>query len=243
MKTKAHMQILLPILLALGLIACENSDLFCLRGNGIIEKETRELTPYNGVVTEGEFEVFYIPDTAFYMVVETDQNLIPYIEDRVSGNTLYVDHETRKCLRSKDPIRIYVHAPEINLMSLVGSGKIIAESIYTDELSLQIEGSGVIDVTYIDVLDLQVLITGSGEADLRGTTDMAEYIITGSGTISAQNLIANRCFAEISGSGAIYCHAIEKLDVLISGSGNIYFRGNPEIDSNISGTGSVTGID
>jgi hypothetical protein len=243
MKIKALIQILLPVLLAGCLVGCENMDWYCIWGNGILEEETRELAEYDGVVAEGDFEVIYIPDTAFFMVVETDENLIPYIEDEILDNTLYIDYGTRKCLRPENPMRLYVYAPEVYLLSLVGSGKILAESIYTDELSLQIEGSGVIDITHVDVLDLQVFITGSGEADLRGTTETAQYHIIGSGTIDARHVTAEECLADISGSGTIYCHASEMLEAIISGSGNIYYRGYPEVHQDISGTGSVRRID
>ena len=100
MKTKTTIPIILFIILAISLIACENSGINCLRGNGIIEKETRDLEEYNGVVTEGEFEVFYIPDSSYSVIIETDQNLIQYIRTRISGTTLIVDNGTRKCLRS-----------------------------------------------------------------------------------------------------------------------------------------------
>ena len=83
MKTKACIQILVPVLLVLCLAGCENMGWYCIRGNGILEEETRELADYDGVVAEGDFEVLYIPDTVFFIVVETDQNLIPYIEDQV----------------------------------------------------------------------------------------------------------------------------------------------------------------
>ncbi|HEC42064.1 MAG TPA: hypothetical protein ENI20_04470 [Bacteroides sp.] len=124
MKTKTHISIILTISLAITLIGCESSSWNCLRGNGIIDKETRDLNEYNGVVTEGEFEVFYVPDSSYFVDIETDQNLMPYIQTRISGSTLIVNNGTRKCLRSEYPIRIYVHAPEINLMILVGSGDV-----------------------------------------------------------------------------------------------------------------------
>ncbi|MCK4745484.1 MAG: DUF2807 domain-containing protein, partial [Bacteroidales bacterium] len=94
----------------------------------------------------------------------------------------------------------------------------------------------------VDVLDLQVLITGSGEVDLWGQTDNAVYTITGSGTIKAQNVTSNDCVAEISGSGTIYCHAEKTLEAIISGSGNIFYRGNPTVSTYISGSGSVQDI-
>ena len=243
MKTKMPIKIIFLTLLTVALIACENSSWTCLRGNGIIEKETRVLQYYNGVVTEGEYEIFYIPDTSYYVVLETDQNLIPYIRTRISGNTLIVDNGTRKCLRSEYPIRVFVHTPEIQLMSLAGSGLISADFIYSDELRLEISGSGLIDIAEVDVLDLKVLITGVGDVKLRGNTDIAEYTITGTGNISAQDLLSNICVAEISGSGTIYWHAGKHLEAVITGSGNIYYRGNPSVSTYISGSGSVISID
>ncbi len=242
MKTHASIGIPLALVLALSLAGCENTYWSCLRGNGILEEETRELQEFNGVVTEGDFELFYVPDTSYAVVIESDQNLIPYIRTRMSGKTLIVDNGTRKCLRSEYPIRITVYAPEIRLMSLVGSGMISAESVYGDELRLELEGSGYIDLRGIDVLDLEVLITGSGDVTLWGTSKLAEYTITGSGTISAQNLVSEICTSEISGSGEIYCLATQKLNAFISGSGTIYYRGDPSVTTYISGTGSVISI-
>ncbi|MFC2115288.1 head GIN domain-containing protein [Bacteroidota bacterium] len=243
MKTKTPIKIMFFVLLPLVILACENSSWTCLRGNGIIDSDIRDLNYYNGVVTEGEFEIFYIPDTSYFVELRTDQNLLPYIRTRISGSTLIVDNGTRKCLRSEYPIGVYVHTPEIQLMSLVGSGLISADYVYSDELRLEISGSGYIDILEMDVLDLRILITGSGDVDLRGTTNMAEYTITGSGTISAQNLLSNTCIAEISGSGTIYCHADKFLEAIISGSGSIFYRGAPTVSSHISGDGFVQGID
>jgi hypothetical protein len=241
MKTNNSIFFILPVLILLA--SCENAYWNCLRGNGTIEQETRELADYTGVVSEGEFELFYVPDTSFYVILETDQNLLPYIRTRISGSTLIVDNGTRKCLRSEYPIRVYVHLPMIRMMSLVGSGLISAEAVSSDELELYIEGSGVIDVSGIDVEDLSVLITGSGDVKLYGEALAAEYVITGSGTIDARNVVAENCLAEIEGSGSIYCHAVSRLDAIISGSGSIYYKGSPSVSTQISGSGSVKSID
>ena len=242
MKTKKYLSLIIPFLIAVVMVSCENSAWNCLRGNGIIEKETRDLQEYNGVVTEGEFEVYYVPDSVYQVILETDENLMPYIRTRVSGSTLIVDNGTRKCLRSEQPIRIYVHLPEINLMTLVGSGLISAEAVNASELTLSIEGSGVIDVAGINVLDLSVLITGSGDVKLYGETDNADYTITGSGTIDAKNVTADNCVAEISGSGSIYCNVVTRLNALISGSGSVFYRGTPSVSTQISGSGEVISI-
>lgn len=241
MKTIKFPLFILPVLITL--VSCENSYWNCLRGNGSIEKETRELQEYSAVISEGEYDVFYVPDSSYYVILESDQNLLPYIRTRISGSTLIVDNGTRKCLRSEYPIRIYVHLPQIRSMTLTGSGLISAEAVYSDELSLSIEGSGKIDVSGIDVQNLSVLITGSGDVKLYGEADAADYTITGSGNIDAKNVLTDICLAEISGSGSIYCNAVSKLEAIISGSGSIYYLGSPSVSTLISGSGLVFNID
>jgi hypothetical protein len=238
---KTRILTIIPALALLGLLlgSCEDVFRSCLRGNGNIVTDTRELGEFSGVVTEGSYEVYYIPDTTYFMELQTDENLIPYIRDQIAGSTLYIDNGTRNCLRSEYPIRIFVHAPEIRLLKLSGSGTISAGSVYAPELALLLEGSGVFDVRGIDVLDLQILITGSGQVEAWGRADASQYTITGSGTISAQNLESDVCQAEITGSGTIYCHAVRTLRAIISGSGNIYYRGKPQVHTSISGSGSV----
>ena len=243
MKTRIQSTIPAAALLGLLLASCEDGFHSCLKGNGVIVTETRELTEFSGITAEGSYEVHYLPDTAYFMELETDENLMPYIRDRIAGNILYIDNGTRKCLSSEYPIRIFVHAPEVRLLKLSGSGTIGAESVYSPKLALLLEGSGVFDIRGIDVLDLRVLITGSGEVEVRGRADVSEYTITGSGTISAQDLQSELCRAEITGSGNIYCHATKTLQAIISGSGVIYYRGKPQVSMTISGSGSVHTID
>jgi hypothetical protein len=241
MKTRTTLWILAILLPVLILVSCENAYWTCLRGNGVIETETREPGVFSGVVSEGAFEVIYVADSDYSVEIETDENLIKYIRTLISGNTLIVDNGTRKCLRSEYPIRVYVHSPEIERISLEGSGMISADSISGGLLRLEITGSGNIDLRNVSVADLEILITGSGNAGVWGESETSAYTITGSGNITAQHLFTAQCIAEISGTGTIYCHASEKLDAIISGSGNIFYTGYPStVNTYISGTGSVS---
>ncbi len=64
--------------------------------------------------------------------------------------------------------------------------------------------------------------------------------ISGSGKMSAANLLANNVDMNVSGSGSaeVYCSGI--LNAEISGSGKIYYTGNPDkVNSDVSGSGSV----
>jgi len=90
MKNKTHISIALPVLLAFTLIACENGAWNCLRGNGTIEKETRDLQQYNGVVTEGDYDIYCNVEEKLNVYISGSGNIYykgePSISTNISGS-------------------------------------------------------------------------------------------------------------------------------------------------------------
>jgi hypothetical protein len=239
MKTRSIIRVAFLAALTVMAYACENSW-SCLRGNGIPGEETRAISGFNGVVSEGEFDVFIVPDSSFSVILEADENILPYIRTRISGNTLILDQGTRKCLRSDNPIRITVHLPQVAFLDLTGSGMITGDNIEADELTVHLTGSGLIDLRGLKTGLLDALITGSGEMIFWGETIDADLDITGSGEIRAFNLESVNCIANISGSGSMEVNVEKKLIAYISGSGNIFVMGNPpSLEAHITGSGAI----
>ena len=200
MKARSIIRITFLAALTLMAYACENSW-NCLRGNGVPGEETRDISGFTGVVSEGEYDILVVPDAEYSVMIEADENLIQYIRTRISGNSLIVDQGTRKCLRSDSPIRITVYMPVVEYLNLTGSGMITGDNIEGDELRVELTGSGQIDLRGLDVGLLDALITGSGEMIFWGIATDADLDITGSGEIKAFNLETVNCIANISGSG------------------------------------------
>ena len=239
MKIRSVIRIAFLAGLTVMAYACESSW-SCLRGNGVAGDEIRTISGFTGVVSEGEFDVFIIPDSSFSVKLEADENLIQYIRTSVSGNTLIVDQGTRKCLRSDNPIRITVYMPQVEYLNLTGSGMITGENIESDVLKVHLTGSGLIDLKGLKTGLLDALITGSGEMVFWGETLDADLDITGSGMIKAFHLESVNCIANISGSGSMEIKVKKQLTAYISGSGNIYYQGNPPtVSVNITGSGAV----
>ena len=238
MQSKSLLKVAFLAVLTVMVYACENTW-NCLRGNGMPGDETRIIEGFTGVVSEGEFDVFIIPDSAFSIRLEADENLIQYIRTRISGNTLIVDQGTRKCLRSDNPIRITVYMPQVEYLNLTGSGMITGDNIESDELRVELTGSGLIDLRGLKTGLLDALITGSGEMIFWGETVDADLDITGSGQVKAFHLESVNCVANISGSGNMQVNVEKILTAYISGSGSIYYQGNPSVSANITGTGAV----
>jgi hypothetical protein len=239
MKIRSIIRIAFLAGLAVMAYACESSW-SCLRGNGVAGDEIRTISGFTGVVSEGEFDVFIVPDSSFSVKLEADENLIQYIRTRISGNTLILDQGTRKCLRSDNPIRITVSMPQVEYLNLTGSGMITGDNIEGDLLKVELTGSGLIDLRGLNVGLLDALITGSGEMIFWGETVDADLDITGSGEIKAFHLESVNCIANISGSGNMEVNVEKKLIAYISGSGNIYFMGHPPtIEAHVTGSGAI----
>jgi len=227
-------------------------------GNGNVVSETRHMPPFNRVVNSGVFNVYVQQDSVSEVTIEAESNLIQSIRTRISGTTLEID--TKDNLNSHYPINLYIRTPDVNGISLNGSGIISANDIVTSQLDVDISGSGDIEVS-AEADHVRIGISGSGTGDIQVTTDIIEseitgsgdmyfagiantgdFRISGSGTIRAEALQLKECYANISGSGSMYVTVSDLLDVNISGSGSIFYYGNPTVKTNISGSGDVIGL-
>lgn len=253
MKTRTTFILMISAFLLIA-TSCDKS-VFPVRGNGDVATETREMYDFDRVANEGQFDVYIIQDDESSVVIEAESNLIGKIRTRMNGSTLEIDSKDN--LKPSRPMKLYIHTPDVNGVSLSGSGIIDLGTIITDDLSVSLSGSGEIrgDVEADNVglnisgsgsanIDLQcnyleTYISGSGEMYFNGSGNIAKFYISGSGSIKGYNFPVNECYTEISGSGNLYVNVAEQLDVKISGSGSIYYIGNPAINTNISGSGDL----
>jgi hypothetical protein len=141
-----------------------------------------------------------------------------------------------------------------------GSGKIYLEGSYVSEMRVRQTGSGYVEVG--DVFDsnqfevehsssgrvyaalfnadvVEAKLTGSGRIEMMGDAVDASYRLTSSGKIDALDLVAANVVASTSGSGKIFLHATDNLDVTITGSGDVIYLGNPVISVKITGSGDL----
>jgi len=246
LKLNNMKKIVLPgltaFLLLLTMNSCENGPWGCLRGNGVMIEETRDLNTFSGLISEGDFDISIVVDSVYEVVIEADENLVSYISTYIRSGDLIINTSSRKCLRTADgnPIHIEVHVPYVDYISLTGSGVIYCQDLlYVDYIRMELIGSGVIDLREVDAISLDAILTGSGEIELWGICEEGDLNIPGSGVIKAFHLEQDICDANISGSGDMYVFAYDILDATISGSGNIFYRGNPRLSTRITGSGSI----
>jgi hypothetical protein len=240
---------------AILLSSCEPN---CADGNGVIITQTRDVSGFTGVESNGDFEVNIYPGEESGVQVEAAENLMNLIITRVSGGELIIETRRGSCIRSSEHIRVTVTVPDLRHMDLNGSGTLWCDTLSTQNLEVDLDGSGTIQCISLVVPTLDInlsgsgkietegtfttvnaVIDGSGEIILSGESQTADLRINASGNILADDLFTGTCYAAITGSGTIYTWVKDLLEVDISGSGNVYYYGDPEVNIHISGSGQV----
>lgn len=251
MKTK--LIIILAIIINLGTTSCRKGVF--VTGNKNVTTQKRDLPVFSKLANDGSFEVTIIRDTASYVVIEAESNIIPYIETSVNNGALIID--TRETINSRRPMKLTVYTPEMEAMELNGSGSIFSEAFVSESFSAVVNGSGNITATstcadaYLrmkgsgnlianlitEILDAE--IHGSGNIKLYGNGIHSKMGVYGSGDINYFDYTQKFCSAKSDGSGSIYVQVSEILDAKVFGSGSIYYRGNPVVNVDINGSGDV----
>jgi hypothetical protein len=236
MKTSGILLFISAFSCLIYLTSC--SKFHTIDGNGNVTTESRTLSTFSKVKSEGSFEVYIAQDSVQSVNVEAESNLLPYIETDVSGSILIIRVREHRNIDNHEPIKIYVKSPVVKSINLSGSGLINCDSMITSTLDVNLSGSGNMNII-AESNKIDAHISGSGKITLSGTANETDFNIDGSGNIHAYNLPQDTCFADISGSGDMYVYVNEFLDVRISGSGRVHYIGNPTVNTFITGSGTV----
>lgn len=205
-------------LAAQGWTSVERNGDSIVTGSGRVVRQARPVGDFRRLKAQGATNVQIRAGAAPSLVIEADDNLIPFITSNVSGQTLVLD--TRGSFRTRNPIRVYLTVPDIEHVATNGSGNVIVDGVANRRLELVTRGSGNLRARG-RTGELKVIVQGSGNANMRGLESArAEVRVMGSGN------------AWVSTSGAVSAHS--------HGSGNVFVGGTPSsVDVTEAGSGRV----
>ena len=168
-----------------------------------------------------------------------ESNIIPIIRTDVNNQQLQIIVQEGNCYNTNQPIEVYISSQDYNEINVDGSGRVSANNLNLDELTLSINGSGNVN-SILGLQHLNLNLTGSGDANIVGDAVRGEFSLSGSGNIYSSNFSQDTVYVKVSGSGDVHIKVSAFLDVTITGSGSVYYKGNPPtINQNISGSGKL----
>ena len=210
----------------------------CMKGSGNVIKETRDVSGFHGIDVGGAFEVILIKSSQEKVVLEVDDNLMPYITTKVFGGILEIDNE--KDFRNPTELRVTIYYKSIDQIDLSGAASLTSEDVLKTE-TLEIDASGASDIQLkLDTEKLEADFSGASKIEFSGRAKKAEIDASGATVYKALELETENCEIDSSGAAVARIWVTGKLGLEASGASNIRYKGSPSIDIiNISGASSV----
>jgi hypothetical protein len=234
---KAYFNIIFVTAFLLLTFRCQYLEEF-EKGNGEIVSERRSIADFNKLKIGGSFEVYLKAGDRTYVEINTDENLLSFIDTDVQSDVLVITQQ--KKLISKKKIKLIINYVNLNDIRAMGAALIKNEGyLQSEDLNIRMEGAGIIDLK-IRSENLEVVLSGAGVVKLAGETKIQNLSLTGAGKLEAFDLESKECIISVGGLGGAEIFVTEKLDATIEGIGGIEYTGGPsEISTEINGLGKI----
>jgi hypothetical protein len=229
-------------------------------------RETRNVSSFTKISFRFPGKLYLKQGSPQKVEIEGDKDILKEVETDVEGSKLVIGKENNKWFDwnwdDNDKITVYITVPNIEGVSVSGSGDVIGQNKITGrDFNLNVSGSGALSLDIDASGDVEADVSGSGDIDLKGKcagfesdvsgsgkvilaltiTEKADFSVSGSGKIQASGS-AESVMTTISGSGKVLAADLQtnSCEVRISGSGDVEINVRNELDATISGSGTVS---
>lgn len=207
----------IAILLAAFAVVAFGCRLPGIHGNGHIKTEERQIGAFANIDAGGLFEIDWQHGSPALQLT-TDENLLSYIETKISGDTLTL--RTRENVWPTHGIKVIISSPARAGARIRGALKLTAK---------QLSGA-----------TFAVESKGASEVSLDGKVDRLLVDMTGASQLTADGLQTRIAEISTTGAGDADVNVSDTLKVIITGAGKVTYSGNPPtIEKHITGAGSI----
>ena len=211
------MRKILIVLLAACVVVVVGCHLPGVRGNGQIKTEERQVGAFASLDAGGTFEIEW-QNGSPALRITTDENLLPYIENNVSDDTLRL--RTRDHIWPTHGIKVVISSPTRTGGRIRGAVKLTVKQLSGPTFALESKGAS--------------------EVTLSGNIDRLLVDMTGASQLAAAGLQTKTAEISTTGAGDSEVAVTDTLNVAITGAGKVTYSGNPAtIKKQITGAGSI----
>jgi len=209
-----------------------------IRGSGNIVTETRTTGDFTGISAGGAYEIEIKNGPVTEVKVEADDNIIKYIETRVSGNTLHI--KTKDGVNFNDGhFKVYITAAEIRKINGSGAANIDFKSILKNEDKITLEAAGAASID--GEVDAPEIVEASGAAKIKlsGRTRNYKTEASGSADLKTGELMSETTKVHASGAATAHVYSSVSLNADADGAASIYYSGAGSTVVKTSGAANI----
>jgi len=238
MKILNSLLIILTFLIAMS----TTSELLAqtVKGDGNVIKQPRSLTSFNEIRIGGTVNVYLSQGSLEAALVETDANLVKYIETNVKDGVLEIgimhDVEIKKATK----IEVYVTLKDVKKISNNGVGNVSTEGTLNVP-TLKIESEGVGNFTLsLDCENFSADVNSVGNLTLSGRAANVKIDNNSVGNIKAFDLVAEVLRIQNNGVGNAQVNSSKEIFIDLNGIGNVSYKGDAVVKAlNVNGVGKI----
>lgn len=240
MNTKRNLSFLL---IAAALLGCSH---LAMASDKVVKREIK-VKNFIRIALLNSSSVYYTQGAKTSVVAVGPQEDIDRLNIHSDGSTLEIRSERRRSINifrgwNSDDVKIYVTSPDIVGISVKGSGDFVAKNkIDTDAMTVELYGSGDIDIFDIICNEIKTTLKGSGDIDIDRLRCASSGVwLTGSGDIKMRQIGVKNTYLSLVGSGdvSISFHECGSVKANLTGSGDITLSGSiKQLDKTKRGSG------
>ena len=229
--------------------------------SGQISTEQRAVAPFEKVSVATGIDMV-LREGQQNVLVESYENILPFIETEVSGNTLFVRLKPHTYIRGNAHMVVYVSAEYFSSVEASGGAEVDITGVLTsqklqlvasggsdfdctenstlrcNEITLNVSGGGEADL-HIVCTKLSVNASGGSEVTLSGEAETASIDLSGGSRIEAFSLLTTTLQAVLSGGSTAEVNVADYIAANLSGGSRLIYKGSPRIDLDSSGGSSI----
>lgn len=231
--------------IAIGTVSCHYIRGKRVEGDGHIKSEERPVSSFKNVEAGGAVDVYLAQGETKSIKIETDANLLEYVEVIQSGDKIIVRQRRGFNLNPSDKIKVYVTAPVFNKIDVSGASNIYSQGKISnsEDMTLSVSGAGEIKAE-ISAPSINADATGAGTITLKGETKKFDVDLTGASNAHCFELISENTEVDITGAGDADVYASTKLKAEVSGAGSVAYKGGAtDVSQHVTGAGSVKKVE
>ena len=160
-------------------------------------------------------------------VVETDDNMMEYVEVKVEDGTLTIGFEGECTSLTNVTLRVTVPTDgRLNRLRASGASKIVAEPVLQSKnLKLRLSGASKL-VAVVKCGTCTLDISGASKAEVGGDMDVCEAEVSGASNLNAEDFVTTTCVVSASGASNARVNCSSKLTAEASSASKITYSGN-----------------
>jgi hypothetical protein len=212
-----------------GAVGPQGDEQEHVAGSGDLVSEVREVAGFDRIVHAGLGNVVVTLGGDESLTIETDDNILPYIETSVEGGRLEIGVTPGFDIAPTQPVSYQVGATELAGLELSGVGNVRLGDWETEEATLSLTGVGDIDVDGLSAVSLEVALEGVGTITVSGDVEEQTVLAADVGRYDGAELRSRVASVEAREVAATTVWVTDELDITIADRGSVSYYGQPQV--------------